>query len=109
MVTISTSLSIGSVTFATANSDAGKAAFASAVASTLTGVSAAISAANIKNIVVVDVNARRRLGDLGNAYQADADPSEDRRRLAVTTVTVRRPHLWQWLTTTITTTTMTDG
>ena len=100
MVTISTSLSIVGVAFIKAKFDAGKAAFASAVASTLTGVSATISAANIRNVVVVDANARRRLSDLGDAYQADTDPSTDRRRLAVTTVTVRRPHLWQWLTST---------
>ena len=81
VVTISTSLTLGNVELADAQSEAGKAAFASAVASTITGV----SAANIKNIIVVDANARRRLRD---AYQAVVDAATRRRRLAATTVTV---------------------
>ena len=68
---------------ADAQSEAGKAAFASAVASTITGV----TAANIRNIVVVEATARRRLRD---AYESEAetDATTHRRRLAVTTVTV---------------------
>ena len=81
MVTISTSLTLGNVELADAQSEAGKAAFATAVASTITGV----TAANIRNIVVVEATARRRLRD---AYEAETDATTHRRRLAVTTVTV---------------------
>jgi hypothetical protein len=83
VVTISTSLTLGNVELADAQSEAGKAAFAAAVASTITGV----TAANIRNIVVVEATTRRRLRDAYEA-EADTDATARRRRLAVTTVTV---------------------